>query len=87
MKIDFFKKHDESFNEYHVMQIPISNNLIQDCYGYYAIDSPSESKLLFLEEAAKAYDELVIKESPNHVDKYLLMDKLSRIEIKYKDAR
>ncbi len=88
MEIEYYDKYDnKTLNEFKVMQIPISYKLIQDCYSYAPLDAPSELKLLFLEQVAKAFDELIIKESQNKIDKWDLMNKLDKIEIKYKDAR
>lgn len=87
MKIEYYNKQDENLNLFKVMQIPISKELIEDCYMLNPFDVPSELKLLFLEQVAEEFDKLILREAPNHVDKWILIDKLSKIEIKYKDAR
>ena len=66
------------------IKVIITNELKQDCYSHYAMDAPSELKVLVLEEAAIQFDKCIIENAGDWVDKEQLKAKLDKIEIKYK---
>ena len=64
-----------------IIEIPIINELLQDCYLYNAMDAPSELKRMLLEETADKIDEIILNDAPKHVDKTFLINKLRSIKI------
>ena len=78
------RRKNEEGSTFKVMEIPIFDELKQDCYQYNAIDAPSELKMLILEQVAIAFDKYIIENAPEYCDKKWLENKLNQIEIKYK---
>jgi hypothetical protein len=64
-----------------ILEIPIIDELQQDCYLYNSFDAPSELKRTILEEVANKIDEIILNDAPNHVDKTYLIRKLNNIKI------
>ena len=69
-----------------ILEIPIIDELQQDCYMYNSFDAPTELKRTILEEVANKIDEIILNEiilndAPNHVDKTYLIRKLNNIKI------
>ena len=64
-----------------IIEIPIIDELQQDCYAYYAIDSPSELKKMLLEEVANTIDEIIINDAPKRVNMNWLKNKLNKIKV------
>ena len=85
MKIKIEKRViDAEFNPFTIMEVPISDELVQDCFLYNAIDAPSELKMMMLEQVAMAFDKFIINQMSEHESKVWMQNKLDSIEIKYK---
>ncbi|GAG13403.1 unnamed protein product [marine sediment metagenome] len=76
------KMHDEDFNPITIVEIPIFEELLQDCYMYNAIDAPSELKSMLLEDFAKTIDDLVLShEKCSEIKKEEIKSKLDKVKI------
>ena len=64
-----------------ILEIPIVDELQQECYMFYSIDTPSELKEMLLKEVSDKIDEIILKDTPNNVDKTFLKRKLNNIKI------
>lgn len=68
-----------------IIEVPMPFDMIQDCYMYYAMDAPSELKILLMEELGKTIDEIILKERPVQIDEAWLKGKLNIVQAKYID--
>ena len=85
MKIRFNKKeYNEEFIPFTIMEVPIPDDLIQDCYAYNQLDAPGELKIFILEQVAMAFDKCVIENAPHFTGVMCLKNKLEKVEIRYK---
>jgi len=65
-----------------IIEISIIDEMLQDCYLYYAMDAPTKLKNFLLKTFSDKIDDLILSEAPNHVDKKSLSNKLNKIIIK-----
>ncbi len=63
-----------------IIEVPLPLEVMQDCYSYYAMDSPSEIKRMLMESVGEAFDEIILGNRPDNVDEQWLRRKL--IEVK-----
>jgi hypothetical protein len=75
------QRNNEDGTTFKVMEIPILDELKQDCYRYDTIDAPTEIKMLILEHVAIAFDKYIIENAPEYVDKKWLENKLNQVKI------
>ena len=61
--------------------MPLSFEVMQDCFSYNAMDAPTEIKRLLMEELGKTIDELILMERPTHVNKNWLKEKLNQVKV------
>ena len=64
-----------------IIEIPIIDELQQDCYLYNAVDAPSELKKHLLQEFSDIIDKIIINDKPENCDLNWLINKLNSIKI------
>lgn len=83
MKIKIDKKTiNDDLVPFTIMEVPLSDDIRQECYSYYSMDAPTEFKRLILEEVAEAFDSYILNGAPEHIDKNYLIEKLNKVKIK-----
>lgn len=64
-----------------VIEIPLPLELMQDCYSYAAMDTPSEIKRMLMESVGVAVDEIILGNRPEHIDEQWLKLKLTKVKV------
>lgn len=64
-----------------IIEVPLSHEMIQDCYSYTAMDTPSEIKRMLMESLGDTIDEIILSKRPDNVDEPWLTEKLNKIKI------
>lgn len=66
-----------------LIELSISDDILQECYSYNSVDAPTELKLAVLNMMADEFDKLVLSDMPDYVDKLNLQQKLNDVEVGY----
>jgi hypothetical protein len=64
-----------------IIEVPLSHEMIQDCYSFYAMDAPSEIKRMLMESVGDAVDEIILSKRPGNVDEQWLRRKLIEVKV------
>lgn len=81
------ERDPKTFQNKIILEIPILEEFIADCYMYAAMDAASELKLLVLEEVAKKIDEIVLTHKFGEgLEKDSVKKKLDLIEAAYSNT-
>ena len=64
-----------------VIEIPLPLELMQDCYSYAAMDTPSEIKRMLMESVGVAVDEIILGNRPEHINEQWLKFKLTKVKV------
>ena len=64
-----------------IIEVPLPLEVMQDCYSYYAMDSPSEIKRMLMESVGEAFDEIILGNRPENVNEEWLRKKLIEVKI------
>lgn len=64
-----------------IIEIPISEEMQQECYQHNAMDAPSELKKNLLQEINEKLDEIIINDCPYRTNETWLSNKLNRIKV------
>ena len=64
-----------------IIEIPLPLELLQDCYSYSAMDTPSEIKRMLMESVGVAVDEIVLGNRPEHINEQWLKSKLTKVKV------
>jgi hypothetical protein len=70
-----------------IIEVPLTEDLIQDCYVYAPESAPSEIKRMLMEVFGESLDKIIIDNNPNHNNEQHLKDKLSNIIVSYKQDK
>ena len=57
---DHFNENDSLVSSRIIIEVPLPLELLQDCYSYYAMDTPSEIKRMLMESVGDAVDEIIL---------------------------
>lgn len=84
------RKEPVSFNETgtdvissrYIIEIPLSQDMIQDCFMYYAIDAPTENKRMLMEILGEEIDKIILQEAQEtNTDLDWLKNKLAQVKV------
>lgn len=64
-----------------IIEVPLTNEMLQDCFSYYAMDAPSEIKRMLMELVGEAVDEIILGNRPDNVDEQWLRRKLIEVKV------
>lgn len=77
-----FNGKDGSFTSSRIIiEVPLSHEMIQDCYSYCAMDAPSEIKRMLMESLGDTIDEIILSKRPDNVDEQWLRRKLIEVKV------
>lgn len=68
-----------------IIEVPLPYEMILDCFSYNAMNSPTEIKILLMEELSNTINELIFMERPTYVDIFWLKEKLNQVKIIIKE--
>jgi len=78
---DHFNENDSLVSSRIIIEVPLPLELLQDCYSYYAMDTPSEIKRMLMESVGDAVDEIILGNKPENVDEQWLRRKLIEVKV------
>jgi hypothetical protein len=64
-----------------IIEVPLSHEMMQDCYSYAAMDVPSEIKRMLMEFLGDTIDEIILGNRPENVDEQWLRRKLIEVKV------
>ena len=64
-----------------IIEVPLTYEMIQDCFLYYAVDAPSEIKSMLMEILGETIDKIILGERPDYVNEEWLIDRLDKVKI------
>lgn len=64
-----------------IIEVPLSHEMIQDCYSFYAMDAPSEIKRMLMESLGDTIDEIILGKRPENIDEQWLRRKLIEVKV------
>ena len=64
-----------------IIEVPLSHEMLQDCYSYTAMDVPSEIKRMLMEFLGDTIDEIILGKRPDNVDEQWLRRKLIEVKV------
>jgi hypothetical protein len=64
-----------------IIEVPLSHEMIQDCYSFCAMDTPSEIKRILMESLGDTIDEIILGKRPDNVDEQWLRRKLIEVKV------
>jgi len=64
-----------------IIEVPLSHEMLQDCYSYAAMDAPSEIKRMLMEFLGDTIDEIILGKRPDNVDEQWLRRKLIEVKV------
>lgn len=78
---DHFNENDSLVSSRIIIEVPLPLEQLQDCYSYYAMDTPSEIKRMLMESVGDAVDEIILGNRPENVDEQWLRRKLIEVKV------
>ena len=78
---DHFNEDGSLISSRIIIEVPLSHEMIQDCYSYVAMDAPSEIKRMLMESLGDTIDEIILGKRPGNVDEQWLRRKLIEVKI------
>ena len=76
--------HTDTFQPLIIIEVPISTDVMQDCYSYYAMDAPSELKGMILKQVSNTIDDIILNHKLGEgSNKEWLKNKLATVKITY----
>ena len=70
-----------------IIEVPLTFEMIHDCYMYNAMDAPTEIKRMLMEVLGETIDELILSKRPTYVDENWLKDKLNQVKITIEEQK
>lgn len=64
-----------------IIEVPLSHEMMQDCYSFCAMDAPSEIKRMLMESLGDTIDEIILGKRPDNVDEQWLRRKLIEVKV------
>ena len=78
---DHFNEDGSLISSRIIIEVPLSHEMIQDCYSYAPMDAPSEIKRMLMECLGDAIDEIILGKRPDNVDEQWLRRKLIEVKV------
>jgi hypothetical protein len=64
-----------------IIEVPLTHEMIQDCFLYNAVDAPSEIKSMIMTILGETIDKIILGERPDYVNEEWLIDRLDKVKI------
>ena len=64
-----------------IIEVPLTYEMIQDCFLYNAVDAPSEIKSMVMTILGETIDKIILGERPDYVNEEWLIDRLDKVKI------
>ncbi len=64
-----------------IIEVPLSHEMIHDCYSYAPMDAPAEIKRMLMECLGDTIDEIILSKRPDNVDEQWLRRKLIEVKV------
>jgi hypothetical protein len=64
-----------------IIEVPLTYEMIQDCFSYAPVDAPSEIKSMLMEILGETIDKIILGERPDYVDEQWLRRKLIEVKV------
>jgi len=78
---DHFNENDSLVSSRIIIEVPLPLELLQDCYSFYSMDTPSEIKRMLMESVGDAVDEIILGNRPDNVNEQWLRRKLIEVKV------
>jgi len=78
---DHFNENDSLVSSRIIIEVPLPLELLQDCYSFYSMDTPSEIKRMLMESIGEAVDEIILGNRPENVNEEWLRKKLIKVKL------
>ncbi len=78
---DHFDENGSLISSRIIIEVPLSHEMIQDCYSFYAMDAPSEIKRMLMESLGDTIDEIILGKRPDNVNEQWLRRKLIEVKV------
>lgn len=65
-----------------IIEVPLTYEMIQDCFSYVPMDAPSEIKSMLMEILGETIDEIILGERPDYVNEEWLRKKLIEVKVR-----
>jgi hypothetical protein len=76
-----FNEDDSFISSRIIIEVPLSHEMMQDCYSYAPMDAPAEIKRMLMECLGDTIDEIILGNRPENVDEQWLRRKLIEVKI------
>lgn len=64
-----------------IIEVPLTHEMIQDCFSYAGVDAPSEIKSMLMTILGETIDKIILGERPDYVNEEWLIDRLDKVKI------
>ena len=78
---DHFNEDGSLISSRIIIEVPLSHEMLQDCYSYAPMDAPSEIKRMLMECLGDTIDEIILGKRPDNVDEQWLRRKLIEVKV------
>ena len=78
---DHFNEDGSLISSRIIIEVPLSHEMMQDCYLVYAMDAPSEIKRMMMESLGDTIDEIILGNRPEYVNEQWLRRKLIEVKV------
>lgn len=65
-----------------IIEVPLTYEMIQDCFSYAPMDASSEIKSMLMEILGETIDEIILGKRPDYVNEEWLRKKLIEVKVK-----
>ena len=79
---DHFDENGSLISSRIIIEVPLSHEMIQDCYLFSAMDAPAEIKRMLMESLGDTIDEIILGKRPDNVDEQWLRRKLIEVKVR-----
>ena len=76
-----FNEDDSFISSRIIIEVPLSHEMMQDCYSYAPMDAPAEIKRMLMECLGDTIDEIILSKRPDNVDEQWLRRKLIEVKV------
>ena len=76
-----FNEDDSFISSRIIIEVPLSHEMMQDCYSYAPMDAPAEIKRMLMECLGDTIDEIILSKRPDNDDEQWLRRKLIEVKV------
>jgi hypothetical protein len=78
---DHFDENGSLISSRIIIEVPLSHEMIHDCYLFSAMDAPAEIKRMLMESLGDTIDEIILGNRPDNVNEQWLRRKLIEVKV------